>query len=342
MTDNWYDAYPSAKSTDSASSASSPTEAASNWYDAYPAASEASSATKPQPMSPQEAALRRGERPSYLGPSQNDSDMPWWLGQDTKFGRLTHLAEDQLGLRDELVGLGQGTKALAKTGSWDEASKAYNDAAEYARAEKRIAREKEGWVGTAAELTGGLATVGPGKSIMRNATGELIPAVRDAAAPAQRVPFFRQDPNLIPRATAPAEAAPGFLRRVGTNAAAGATFGAEKGFAEGEGGFGERAENAAKDSLTGLIAGPIIGEAIPATLGLGNNIARYAGRNLHEGLNPQLGSDRAITRTMEEAGITPQEIIDQVVPGISAQLGRRAYTQPEVEALVARASNPTN
>ena len=266
-------------------------------------------------MTPQEAALRRGERPEYLGP-QNE------------FMRLSHLAEDQLGLRDEMIGFGQGVKTLFKTGSWGEGQKAANDALEYARADKRIAREKEGWLGTGAEVAGGLGVVGAGKSLMRNAAGELIPAVRDAAG------------TLVPRATAPAEAAPSFVRRIGTNAAAGATFGAEKGFAEGEGGFQERAKNAAVDSLVGGMAGPVVGEAIPGVLGTGANAVRYAGRNLHEWRNPQLGGDRQITRTMEEAGITPQEIIDQIVPGISATLGRRPYTQPQIDALVARARNP--
>jgi len=265
-------------------------------------------------MTPQEAALRRGERPDYLGP-------------DNEFMRLSHLAEDQLGLRDEMIGFGQGVKGLFKTGSWSEGSKAANDALEYARADKRIAREKEGWLGTGAEVAGGLGVVGAGKSLMRNAAGELIPAVRDAAG------------TLVPRATAPAEAAPSFLNRVGTNAAAGATFGAEKGFAEGEGGFQERARQAAIDSGIGLVAGPVAGEIIPGALGVGKNVAGWANRTLHEGYNPQLGSDRA-TRTMQEAGITPQEIIDEIVPGISATLGRRPYTQPQIDALVARARNP--
>jgi len=277
-------------------------------------------------VTPQEAALRRGERPAYLGP-------------ENEFMNLSHLAEDQLGLRDEMVGFGQGSKALYKTGSWDEAKKAYNDALEYARADKRIAREKEGWLGTGAELVGGLGVVGPGKSLMRNAAGELIPAVRDSTIGA-RVPWLRQDPNLVPRATAPAEAAPGFLSRVGQNAAAGATFGLEKGFAEGEGGFQERAENAAVNSGLGLVAGPVLGEVIPGVIGGGKRVGNFMRRTADEGYDPRLGSDRSLARTMQEAGITPQQIIDEIVPGISAQLGRRPYTQPQIDALVARARNP--
>lgn len=123
--------------------------------------------------------------------------------------------------------------------------------------------------------------------------------------------------------------------RAANAAATTGLYGAAMGAGEGETPE-ERAGNALIGGGIGVVAGPVLGEGI----GAGIEATRLAGRRLSEAYNPQLGSDRALIRSMQEAGIAPQEIIDEIVPGISAQLGRRPYTQPQIDALVARARNP--
>ena len=296
-------------------------------------------------MTPQEQALRRGERPAYLGP-------------DNEFYRLSHLAEDQLGIRDEMIGAGQYARNLVSSGGdWDAAKKAYNDALEYARADKRIAREKEGGLGTAAEITGGLGMLGAGKSIVRGAQPILSPLGKSAtAAPIAARPFAGSgalEPaikdaagNLMPasqatnaQVQAANAAAPGIGRRVLTNAGAGAAFGAEKGFAEGEGGFENRLENAKNEAEVGAIAGPIVGEVIPGALGVGKYALGVANRAIGSARNPQLGGDRQIVDSMREAGVSPDQLANGVVPPVSNNLAGRGFTQQDIGTAVSRQLN---
>lgn len=95
------------------------------------------------------------------------------------------------------------------------------------------------------------------------------------------------------------------LGRTGYGAAAGAGLGAVHGFMEGEGGFGNRVENA----VTGGALGGVLGGATPALVAGGRALAGSARDMLSGGVDTVLGrasrgrANRAMARTMERAGM---------------------------------------
>jgi hypothetical protein len=102
--------------------------------------------------------------------------------QPTRWNLTTDQVTDPIGVSDEITGAGAFVRGLVRSGgSLDEAGKAYTEAAERIRAERRVAREDN----TAApEIIGGLATAGPGK-VFQMAPNFLARVGQSAKAGAQ-------------------------------------------------------------------------------------------------------------------------------------------------------------
>jgi hypothetical protein len=109
-------------------------------------------------------------------------------------------------------------------------------------------------------------------------------------------------------AMAPAQAGAGLMARMlrgGTSrgVVAGGTSGALAGFGEGEGGLGNRAENAA--NMGGL------GAALGGTLGAGLSLAGKVGGRVLDGLglrNPEVAGERQMLRALERGGRTVTDV----------------------------------
>jgi len=236
------------------------------------------------PQEQAEADVRAGRAPDYFKPSM--------LGG--RFDRLSDQLADPIGIQDEMVGAGQALREFVtgarakKTGNpsiWNSAGDAYNEAAEYIRARKRVARQENT---IAPEIVGGFATTG----------------VTKAAGPALT-----------------------WLQSLRPAAKAGAGFGAATGYAQGEGGIGNRVADAAEGAAVGAVAAPAISSVIVPGIvrtvrGL-RDAARYAGREIAGARDPEAAAIRNVADRMVAAGIDPAAMRARVSPPPSSQLAGR-------------------
>lgn len=196
---------------------------------------------------------------------------------------------DAIGLQDEIAGAGQWLRRFATSGgSLDEASKAYTDAAERIRAERRLARK--------------LNTVLP----------EVVGAVGSVGTKAA--------------ASVPA-AARGFWATAGQSAKAGATGGAVAGAAQGEGGALNRVGSAAQGAAIGAAAGPAISNVIvpgvARAYGAAKSAAQYGNRAARSYLNPEQVAIENVADRMVASGLNPAAARAAVSPPPSPQLAGR-------------------
>lgn len=236
------------------------------------------------PEAQAEADVRAGKAPDYFKPTM--------LG-----GRLDRLSDqlaDPIGIQDEMVGVGQLLKEFVtgarakKTGNpsiWNSAGEAYNEAANYVRAARRVARQENT---VAPELVGGLAQTAVSKVVG---------------------PVLTWAQGLKPAAKA------------------GAAFGGATGYAQGEGGVGERLTNAAEGAGEGAIAAPLVSHFIvPGVVRTARGFkdaASYAGREIAGARDPEAAAIRNVADRMVNAGIDPAAMRASVSPPPSPQLAGR-------------------
>ncbi len=222
-------------------------------------------------------------------------------GKSVSGSLFGNLTVDPFGLRDEISGAGQYVRALVGSGfDTGKAAKAYSDTADIVRAEQRVGREEHGIV---PELVGGLGTVG----------------AKTLQAAAQ---------------------APTFLKGAGQSAVAGGAFGGATGFAQGEGGVGDRAVKGLEGAATGALVAPAISHvAVPVTsrlIGATKDAAQYAGRALQNARNPEQAAINNVADRMVTQGIDPAAVRAQVSPPPSSQLAQRNFTEDDLATIVSR------
>jgi hypothetical protein len=230
------------------------------------------------PREQAEADVRSGENPRVGGS---------FLGSE-RLGRLSDQVMDPFGVFDEMSGAGAFVRGLVTSGgSMDEAKKAYSEATDRQRAERRVARDENTVV---PEIIGGFGVAGP--------------AARIAAPIAQSLGS-----------------------RIGGAAAVGGGTGAATGFAQGEGGVTNRLLGAAEGGAIGAVAGPLISEvAVPVvarTIGAVGDAARYGARAVANARNPERAAHNLVSDRMAAAGIDPAAVRAQVSPPPSPQLAGR-------------------
>lgn len=243
-------------------------------------------------MSKQDYEVRTGKNTPDYRPKP-------MLGE--KFQRVSDMITDPIGLQDEIVGAGQFARKLVTTGSLDEAGKAYTEAAERIRAERRVAREDTGVGGTAAEIVGGGALMGPGRAV--------------------------------------AAVAPG-ISRVLQTARAGAGFGAASGAAQGEGGAINRGIGAGTGAAVGAVVGPALSEVIiPAAIRTAQGVraaVQYGNRAVRSARNPEQVAIENVADRMVASGVDPAAARAQVSPATSANLQARGITEENIADIVSR------
>lgn len=103
-----------------------------------------------------EMAMPEAEYASYIREKMKAGEP--YRPQPTKFNLLSDQTADVLGVFDEMAGAGQWLrKAVTSGGDFKEAGKAYSDAADRIRAERRVARQMNGII---PEIVGGFGTTG--------------------------------------------------------------------------------------------------------------------------------------------------------------------------------------
>ena len=213
----------------------------------------------------------------------------YYRPQPTQLNLGSDQLTDAIGLQDEIAGAGQWLRRFATSGgSLEEASKAYTDAAERIRAERRLARK--------------LNTVLP----------EIVGSVGSVGARAL--------------STAPA-AARGFLATARESAKAGAAGGAVAGAAQGEGGVLNRAGSAAQGAAIGAAAGPIISNlvvpGVARLYGAVKSAAQYGNRAARSYLNPEQVAIENVADRMVASGLDPAAARAAVSPPPSPNLAGR-------------------
>jgi hypothetical protein len=263
--------------TDPISNAAQSQAVAADWWSKDPVA-EQTAAEKA------DADVRAGKSPDYFRPSMMGG----------RFDRLSDQLADPLGIQDEMVGAGQAIREFVtgarakKTGNpsiWNSAGDAYNEAAEYVRARRRVAREENT---IAPEIVGGLATAGAAR----------------AAGPAMT-----------------------WLQSLRPAAQTGAGFGAVTGFAQGEGGVGNRLADAAEGAGVGAVAAPVVSSVVvPGLVRTGRGIrdaARYGANALRSARDPAQAAIETLADRMVAAGVDPAVARARVSPQPSNQLQGR-------------------
>lgn len=194
-------------------------------------------------------------------------DVPHYVASGP-WGRSANKFTDPIGVADELQGAGAFVGKLLASGSLSKAGDAYSDAADWVRAERKVARQEGGWGGTAAEVLSGAAMTAPGQAVAQAA---------------------------------------GFVPRVLQSAKAGAGFGAAAGAAQSEGGVGERVAGGIEGGIIGGIAGPVLSEvAIPAaarTISGIRSALRYGNQAVRSARNPAQAAVDNIADRSAAAGV---------------------------------------
>jgi hypothetical protein len=160
------------------------------------------------------------------------------------------------------------------------------EAYKYAKAQEDLAleegRKKAGWVGTAAEITGG---IGSGIGLARGG----ITAARALA------------PNA------------GLVARSGASAADAGILGGVSGFMSGDG-----LEDRAKKGAIGGVLGAGIGGVAPTAMQVASGVASPILSNVRARWNPQGFAETQVARGVMESGRAPQQIMREVVDANAA------------------------
>jgi hypothetical protein len=245
----------------------------------------------------------------------------YYRPQPGQFGLLSGQVTDAIGLEDEISGIGQFLRRFATSGgSLDEAGKAYTDAAERIRAERRVAREMNG---IAPEVVGGMGTTAlrsvPAAFAAVRSLGSVLPG--SGAPVAQQAAALRS--ALAPTAAAPS----GFLPTALESAKAGGIAGLATGAAQGEGGTLNRAGAAAEGAAFGAALGPAISNvAVPAATrlyGAGKSALRHGNRAVRSYSNPEQVAIGNVADRMVATGLDPAAARAAVSPPPSPQLAGR-------------------
>lgn len=219
-------------------------------------------------------------------------------GRGGKFERFTEMVTDPIGIFDEMSGAGAYLRGLVTD---EDAAAAYTEAAERKRAERRVAREDNGWLGTGAEILGGLATAGPVKAV-----GPALSAWQTALAASK----------------------------------AGAAGGAVAGTAQAEGGIGDRIAGGVEGGLIGGVAGPILSNiVVPGAArlwGKGKDAVEYARRALHGARNPEEAAVNAVADQAVESGLDFGKVRAQIQPPTSRNLQSRGFTDADLADVISR------
>jgi hypothetical protein len=252
-----------------------------------------------------EAAAIAGAREWYAANPDPKKQLEAEVRKDdslgSRFRRFSDQVMDPFGLFDEITGAGAAIRG-AVTG--EGAGKAYDEAAERQRAERRVAREDNGWLGTAAEILGGLGTTGV-----------------SVAAP------------LAKGAWETAKAA----------AKSGAGYGAAAGVGQSEGGVGNRVAGGVEGGLTGAIVGPAISNvAVPLVsrgVGAVKSGYQYAKNAVEAARNPEAAAMNAVADQAVESGFDLAAARARVAPAPSATLQRRGLTESDMADVISRQLN---
>ena len=220
--------------------------------------------------------------------------------------RFSDMVTDPLGLQDEIVGAGQAARALVTSGGdLAAAGDAYTKGAERIRAERRVAREDNGYLGTAAEILGGV-----GASKVATLPTALAPTALETAKQA-------------------------FKAGAGTGAFTGAT--------NAEGGALERAEGAMIGGAIGGVAGPLISNvAVPLVsrgVAAGNAALNYGKTALQGAQNPRQAAIDAVADQTLDAELPIAAIRARVQPPTSRQLQQAGLTDQDLADIISRQAN---
>lgn len=252
---------------------------AQEWYKA-----------NPDPKKVAEAEVRSGDnRPDYRPEPM--------LGE--RFQRLSDQLMDPFGVQDEIVGAGQAARRFVTSGgSFDEAGKAYSDAAERVRAERRVARGENTII---PELLGGAATVGvsAGAPVARGALETAKQAAKAGAAFGGVGGFTTGEGGLVNRLSSGA-----------TGAGAGAALG----------------------PLISNVAAP----AAARLWGAGKSAVNYAGQAINAARNPETAAVNRVADAMVDAGVSPTQVRAAVSPQTSANLRTRGFTEADIADIISR------
>lgn len=242
---------------------------------------------------------------------------------------LLDQGSDVLGLEDEITGAGEFIRKLVTKRSLEEAKKGYSSGAERIRAERRVAREKNGWLGTAAEIIGGLATGAPAR------IGTALTTAR-AAAPAARTTVFADE---VARGVSGGPALT-YGQKAKEAIKAGGTYGAVTGATNAEGGALERAEGAVEGGLLGAgtalgitnVAAPVIGGLYRA----GKSAARYGREVVDAARNPESAAIKALADQSTDAGLDFGRVRAAISPPPSPNLAARGFTEADMADVISR------
>jgi hypothetical protein len=244
-----------------------------------------------------EADVRAGKSPDYFKPSM--------LGG--RFDRLSDQLADPIGIQDEMVGAGQAIKEFVtgarakKSGNpsiWNSAGDAYNEAAEYVRAARRVAQQENTII---PEIIGGLGSA------------RIAPAARAIMTWGQGARSAARTGTAFGGAVGYAQGEGGVGSRV-VDAGEGALIGA----------------------VAAPAIGSVIVPGIVKGVGAVRDAARYAAREVAGARDPQGAAIRNVADRMVNAGVDPAAMRAQVSPATSANLQARGITEENIADIVSR------
>jgi len=283
-----------------------------SWRDDPVVGGSAPAAAAPAPATDAPAWQRDAEVPVTQAAAETQQPETWPEYLKGVAGSATRGAT--FGFSDELTGAVQGGIAKLKG---EDYGPAYEKARDRARAEDKKFAERHPVQDVAAQIGGGGASMLLGGEIPAVArglqmAGRLVPAAADIL-PAR---VLAATPDWLS----------GALGWGARNAAPAAAGGAVQGFGEGEGGFGNRAVNAAEGAGIGAVAGPLVAGAVQG----GSALARGAARNLGFG-DPEKLADNLILRNLERDNVSLADLRTRAgaapEPAILPDMGGRNVQQ---------------
>lgn len=225
----------------------------------------------------------------------------YYRPQPGQFGLLSDQVTDAIGFGDEIAGAGQFLRRLATSGgSLDEAGKAYTDAAERIRAERRVARKMHGVV---PEIVGGMGTA------------------TVSSAPAATVNFLR-----------------GLGQTARAGATAGAVSGAAQGEGGVINRAGAAIEGGITGGILAPAIGNVAIPAAARLYGAGRNAVRYANQAVRSARNPEQAAIENVADRMVATGLDPAAVRAAVSPGASANLQARGFTDDQIAEIISRSA----
>ena len=280
--------------TDPISNAAQSQAVAADWWSNDPIAAPA--AAKMTPQEKAEADVRAGKAPNYFRP----------IFGTGRFDRLTDQIADPIGIQDEMVGAGQAIKEFItgrraqKTGNpsiWNSAGEAYNEAAEYVRAARRVARQENTVV---PEIVGGL-----GSATLR--------------APATATTWLQ-----------------GVRSAARTGAGFGAGTGLAQGEGGIGNRLLEAGESAGVGAVAAPAIGNLLIPAVLRTGRGVVDAARYGSRAVRSARNPEQAAIENVADRLVASGVDPAAVRARVSPATSANLQARGITEENIADIVSR------